>query len=60
MVGIKGSGVLLSDTLEDFGLVALLLICFSSLRSKLASVSPFVRYIVLLNRFGNSVGFLDF
>lgn len=53
MMGIKRSGVLLSDTLEDFGLVALLLICFSPLRSKLASVSQFVRYIVLLDRFGN-------
>lgn len=39
MVGIKGSGVLLSDPLEDFGLVTLLLICFSPLRSKLVSVS---------------------
>lgn len=60
MMGIKRSGVLLSDTLEDFGLVALLLICFSPLRSKLASVSQFVRYIVLLDRFGNCVWIFSF
>lgn len=53
MVGIKGSGVLLSDPLEDFGRVILLLICFSPLRSKLVSVSQFVRYIMLLDRSGN-------
>lgn len=60
MVGIKGSGLLLSDPLEDFGLVALLLICFSPLRSKLVSVSQFVRYIVLLDRSGNWVWIFSF
>lgn len=54
---INGSSVLLSDTLEDFGLVALLLIYFFPLRSKLASVSQFIKYIVLLDRFGNCLDF---
>lgn len=60
MVGTKGSGVLLSDTVEDFGLVALLLVCFSPLRSKLAHVNQSVRYIVLLDRFGNRVWIFSF
>lgn len=59
-MGLKGSGVLLPDTLEDFGLVDLLLISFSPLRSKLPSVSQFVRCIVLLNRFGNWVWIFSF